>query len=384
MYTCNQRRRGWLVNRSCAGVWVAAAACLVFVQHARGEVIGTVASVSITVQELIDATPGSVTSDEDVLNATSSNLPLAATGSLISTDLSGTLVSMGEALSEFSDPTRLDQPNPEEFGIEVACYSNAAAESVAYRVSGLSDETRTIVFTADEIDFGNDGTQEIESRVFLSGAVILWSTEQGVDLSEMLGELSIRVSREDTGASLFSTTLTVTGTGAGGAAASSDGPIRFEEIGLDDLADEGVDAESLAVLERVEQAGTIMVILIPPQEHAYRYTVSANEPLDLKAELSAVVRNAPAGTGMAAVWGRPFQNLADFIEEGLPGVNGAALQQTLNAAVARRSIGLVSEDDPNPTGARRFCGAFGFELAGLVGLAFALALTRLGLLNRRR
>jgi len=90
---------------------------------------------------------------------------------------------LGEAFGEFADPTRLDQPNPEEFALEVAGYSNV--ESVSYSVRSSAIESRTVVFTTEgnalapvEIDFDADGTREVESTVFMSGAIILWSAEQ--------------------------------------------------------------------------------------------------------------------------------------------------------------------------------------------------------------
>ena len=349
---------------------------------ASAAIIGTDAAVATTVQELIDGVPGSVTSDTEELALDLSNFPLTASGSLVSTDLEGALVSMGQAFCEFSDPTRLDQPNPEEFAMEVACFSNA--ESVAYSVTSATEELRTVVFTtpgnplADpEIDFGSGSTRTVESRVFLSGAVIFWSTEPGRNLDEMLSELSVAVTEADTNATLFETTLTIAGEGTDQVRSAATGPIRFEVVDLDALVNEGVGEDTISVLQRVEREGTLVVVAIPPQEHPYTYTVTADEPLILGAELTAEVHNIPGGTGVAATLGRPFENLGDFIEQGLPGVDGATLQRSLNAVTASRAIGLVTPEGAQVTGTgMRLCGAFGFESAALLALGLIATLGR--------
>lgn len=358
-------------------VWVRCFALLAVwgtAEPTSGAIIGTDAAVSVTVQELIDGVPASVTSDSKELDPDSGELPLVASGDLLSTDLDGALVSMGQAFSEFSDPIRLDQPNPEEFALEVASYSNG--DSVSYSVTGSAEEARTVVFTTSgsslappEIDFGTASTRTVESRVFLSGAVIFWSNEPGRQLGEMLSEFSMTVTRDDTGATLFETTLNVTGENAGRVRSTATGPIRFETVDLEDLRNEGVDEETISILDRLERDGTLIVVVIPPQEHPYTYTVTANEPLVLRAVLNARVRNLPGGTGVAAAFGTPFENLADFIEHGMPGVNGIALQRSVNAVSASRAIGLVTPINASASRpAGRLCGAFGFESAAILGL----------------
>ncbi len=356
--------------------WVVAAA------SASGAIIGTDAVVSTTVQELIDAVPGSVTNDSNELDANAPILPLVASGNLLSTDLDGVLVAMGQAFAEFSDPTRLDEPNPEEFALEVACFSSA--DAVSYSVTSQAEEARTVVFTTSgsalappEIDFGSTSTRSVESRIFLSGAVIFWSTESGRELDDMLSEFRVTVTREDSDTVLFQTTLAIDGGDTGRLRRGSTGPIRSEVVTLDDLRDAGVDEETLSILAAVENEGTLIVVVIPPQEHPYTYTVTADEPLVLRAELSARVQNLPGDTGVAATLGRPFENLVDFIEEGLPGVDGSVLQRSVNAILRARAIGLVT---PPASSARwpasNLCGALGFESAALLGLMLVMMLGR--------
>jgi len=365
--------------------WPAGFTCAVMgfsVLPASAAIIDIDATVSTTVQELINGVPGSVTSDEDGLNADSSNLPLTASGDLMSTDLQGVLVSMGQAFSAFSDPTRLDQPNPEEFALEVGCYSNA--DSVAYLVTSTATEWRTVVFTTEgsslappEIDFGLTRTRTVESRIFLSGAVIFWSTEPERNFDDMTSDFSVTVVRDDTNATLFDTTLRISGEGTDQPGVTTTGPIRSEIVELDDLLPEGVDADTIAILEGVEREGTLLVVVIPPQEHPYAYTVRANDPLMLRAEMNIRVRNAPGGSGVAATLGSPFENLADFIEPGLPGVNGKALESSLNAVTASRAIGFVASTGSSAhRSGPGLCGVFGVESAVAVVLCLLMMLGR--------
>ncbi|MEK7731471.1 MAG: hypothetical protein AAB363_06395 [Planctomycetota bacterium] len=341
---------------------------------ALGAIVRTQARVETTVQELIDGAPGSVNADDGEFTADGVDLPLSVSVTLTSTDLDGALVSLGQGFSEFADPARLDLPNPQEFALEVACYSNA--ESISYSVTSIASEARTVLFTRrgssaapPEISFVGGSTRQVESRVFLSGAVVLWSTNAETNLDELRLELAVTITRDDDVTPLFETTLTVDGDDIN---PSATGPIRFELVDLSELETLGLDEATLTVLQQVEAVDTLLVVVIPPQEHAYRYVVSADEELTLNAGLEVRVRNAPGGTGVAAVLGRPFQDLADFIERGLPGVDGEVVQRSLNDATANRAISLV----PSPDTTRaipRLCGAGG---AAMIGLIFLLGLMR--------
>ena len=245
-----------------------------------------------------------------------------------------------------ADPARLDQPNPEELALEVACFSTA--ETVSYVVTGLARETRTILFsdstTTPEIDFSLSSTREVESRVFLSGAVVIWSVEQRPDLSGMSAELYISISGGTDAAPLFETSLAFDGDLDNVGSPASNGPIRFERLGLDELINGGLDARSAEILRAVNQEGLLLIFMIPSQEHAYTYVVNANEPLTLTAEFETRVRNVPGGTGVAATLGRPFSGLAEFISRSLPGVDGSAVERSVNLAMARRASARPSRD----------------------------------------
>lgn len=344
----------------------------------RAEIVGRQARVETRVQELVSGLPASLTEGSDQLAADGSNLPLNAQANLLSTDLEGNLVAMAQGQSEFLEPL-VNQSNPAEFTLEVACFSNA--EGVSYEVTGSATEDRTVLFPlgaqTNGFDFDASGTQTVESRFFLNGAVVFWSTEPDRDLSGMQADISVTVRRGDTGAVLFETTFRVEGQPASSTRLIAGGPIQFESLSANELGAEGIVGESLAILQRTATQGTLVVVVIPPQEHPYLYTVSADVPLVLTAELTAHVQNAPEGTGVAVTLGGPFENLAQFIDQGLPGVDGGATERSINAATATRAIGLVPQSGPSAQTRLSPCGFFGLESLGFAGLAaFYMALAR--------
>lgn len=372
------------------GYVAAGTTLLIWISPAAAEIVRTTASVSATSQELMDGEPASVTSNVDELLPDASNLPLAASAELTSTNLVGELIAMGLAFSDFDDPTRLDQPNPEEFAIEAACFSDDAG--VSYFVESIATESRTVRFSEGEIDFSSGTSQEVQSSIFLTGAVVVWTRDAVSDLSEMNGLVAVTVTR-DGGETLFETSVTITGTAAGDIETDTSGAINANSATVADLVALGLDVPSRDVLESVEDSGTLIVLIIPAQEHTYTYAVERDREYELLATLSATLSNAPGGTGIAAVLGRPFANVAGFVEVGLAGANGDLVESAINKAIAQQDNPDNPDADPNlatqpggdsPGSSARpsLCGALGLETIALFSSALFLACCRVG--RRRR
>lgn len=342
--------------------------CLFTGGSARGEIAATTGRVQTTVQELLDDTPASVNSDSRELPADTDDFPLVASAFLDTTDLNGARTAIGQGFGILEDPARTDQPNPQEFALEAACFSNV--QRVSYLVESVATETRTVVFDRNDLELGPfDDTQDVTSRAFLSGAVIFWSHLPITPARPLSADIRFSIMRGD-GEPLFSTQLAI----QADRDTVATGPIRFEEVGVDELADLGVDAATLAILRQLEEDGELVIVVVPPQEHEYGYTATVDEPFDLTATLEVEIRNSTQGTGVAAVMGRPFEELADFIEDALPDADGEAVQRSVNQAAARRALGLVSNTVPTPSGPR-LCGAMGGTALVMLPL---LGLTRRG------
>lgn len=346
--------------------------------EAAGAVLDLGASLTVRVQELIDGEPASFSENLATFPAEGVTLPLTASGRVESTDLDGMLVAVGQGFAEFSDPTLSQADNPEELALEVACYSNAP--NVVYSVTAAAEETRTIVFTnnagsdiaAPEFQFRRDGTREIESRVFISGAILVWTPDLDTDddgfpntsLDGLSVDVALTVSRLDDEddadpEALFETSVSMTGAGDTLNGPDASGSIVIEESDIDALVDEGLDETSADVLRTVAENGTLTIVIIPRQEHPYRYEVLANETFLLRAELTADIRNVTDGSGIAVAIGRPFGQLTDFIEHALEGTSPTTVEQSINAVVAKNDVGLIPADG---TDGPRMCGALGVEV----------------------
>lgn len=338
-------------------------------------IIGFDARASTTVQELLDGQAASVSSDLQEWDGIADVLPLQAFASVITSELAGPGGARGQAVSDFDDPQRLDQPNPEEFGLEVAGFANVA--SVGYTVLSEGVERRIVLFTSPganpevpaEIEFDADGTLLVSSRVYVSGAVLVWALDENADLTGISAELGITVTQDAATTPVFSSGLELQG-GAGGTLTSElNTPLVYELGGLELLVNESDEEAVEQVAAGLETVGTVAVVLISPQEHTYSYPVTADRQTLLTAEFALRVRNVPGGTGVAAVLGRPFDTLADFIENALPEVDGAALQASLNKSVEDRAVGLVNDGQGEAVDRTRLCGAFGGEALALLLLA---------------
>lgn len=351
---------------------------------AQAAIIGTGATVTVRVQELLDGEPASVSSDSDVLFIDAAELPITAATELVTADLESVTLSFGRGLSRVADPIRLDQPNPEEFALEAAVYAESGR--VSYDVTTEAEESRTIIFTTPgssivpaEIDFTDRSTADVQSSVFIRGVLVVWSTADSARLDDVIAEMRLAIVRDGDEIPLFEAAVSISGDAEGGINTSIDGPIRVETVSADELVEAGLGAESAAVLRSLENSGAWHLLVLPPQEHAYTYTVTADEPLVLRARFSAGARNAPRGTGAFAAWGDAFVNLGNVINDAVFAVDGQAIADAIAETMAMREVGLVSVDgEPVSQPRPDLCGVFGIEMLGGAALSF------LSLLSSRR
>lgn len=351
---------------------------ITLVGPAKAAVLEVRGRVATTVQEFLSGTPASVTSDESEVGVDAAELPITAGASLQTKDFTDRVIALGQGVCDLASPILDDSNGPREFGLEVAGFCEG--NEVVYAVTGTALESRRLLFagpgnpSADaEFVFNPDGTREIESTVSLSGAIVVWSLVPQFDAREIESELTIEVRRDAQTGTLFRSAVTLMSPSSdmanSGLRVRRQGPIRTQQLGVDELVALGLDDESAGILRAVEEAGSLAVFVIPRQDHSYRHAVRQDEELTLHAELTASVRTAPGSTGSAATLGRPFHNLADFIGRAIPGVDGQRMQKAVNRAIASPDGGS-SADAPAPPRARALCGVLGAELflAPLVAL----------------
>jgi hypothetical protein len=358
-----------------AGAVAMVLACLA--DNARGAVLSIRAEVETNIQELIDGLPGSESQDADTAASDAADFPASAQSRLLSTDLDERLLAFGSSYSDLRNPTASTAANPAEFALEVGGYSRS--DALAYELRADAREIRTLIFSDDPavdpqpIIFGLDGTREVSGRVYFGGAIVFWATDDGPGFADVSGELTLTVTRDDTGEALFDVNVSAAGDDTGAIDVSSARALAVRSGGLELLADQA-DADALAALAAFDQAGDVHVVLVPFQSRTYSYNVRRGETFDLRAEFTAEVSTTPGGVGAAAAWGRDFAALGETLQEALPEVDGPEMEKAVNAALRRATDSLP------PAGGRALCGVTGVPIAAamLLGLTLIRATTRRG------
>ena len=217
--------------------------------------------------------------------------PSAFRAELSSTNLDGVLVALGQGFGRFDDPLEATGSNPAEFGVEAACYSNVS--ELSYAVRSVATETRRVEFSPSQLPITQTGDVLVESVLYISGAVVLWSTDPNVPLDDLLGSVTLKITRNQNDTDLlFTTAIAVAGSGNSAEALTS-GPLQSELLSLDDLTAEGIDEATQAVLAQVLESGTLLVVAIPLQAHTYTYEATPSRQFDLTAWLEVDARNVP-------------------------------------------------------------------------------------------
>ena len=207
------------------------------------------------------------------------------------------------------------------------------------------------------------------SSVFVSGALVLWTEQTDRDLDGLVAELRIIVEREAPDQEpeiLLEATLTAEGTTGGDIRIASPDGI-FALAGGPELISATAGFTQGQLLGELAGLGRTHLIIIPGQELPYIYQAAPEIEYTLKATFEAVSSNLPEGTGVAAVYGRTFENLAGIIS-GLSGTQtkGIATQSAVNAAIRNAR---VEPDAAGTTNGRVLCGTIGFgTLAMTLGL----------------
>jgi hypothetical protein len=354
---------------------------------AAGELVRFDAVLDTKVQELVAGEAVSFDQAFEDFEATSAELPLRVASNLVLPLGADTLTAAGQGFVDFFEPAIALGQNPAELGLEADTFS--LDEEVSYQVTASALETRTVHFNRAELGGVDDAESEVESSIYLSGAVFVWSLEPDTDLTGLQGEVLVIVEQIRQVASadgedpaervemVFSTSIGVSG-GPGGVveplAEGNTAAPGFVFGGPEILLDA---AGSDASLERyLGIMGSVRVLLVPEQELRYRYQASADEEFRLEATFSVEVTNLPGGTGVAAVFGRPFDGLADMIDAAFVDVEGEAVQSAVNRAQAKAQASAFGDVASTAQPSARLCGAIGMGMVGLLLLLGAAA--RLG------
>lgn len=333
---------------------------------AHAEVTDIRASINATVTELVNGAPSSTDTSVESYPGTSLVLPLEVFAGLGNFSGGFSEDHGGRGLATFTDPTLPTTTNPGEFGVESDCYS--LREGLAYAVVSDATEVREISFVAAELGVEDDGQAHlVSSTVFVDGAVLIWGTDPERDLSGLSAEFDITVVQE-TGTNgqeeVFDAFLAVEGLPRG--------DVRMDHsrlltalLGRADLLLAAGGASIAEIVADLEDVGVLHLVIMPAQEISYDYYVTPGVDFTLRANVRCRAVNLPDGTGVAAVFGRSFSELAALLNPVLTQVSGQQVQGAVNRVIEDSSL-LPGRRGLRSSG----CGALGVELplAGVLGI----------------
>jgi hypothetical protein len=316
---------------------------------ALAEIASIAGSAAAQVQEFRGRQPGDFESASDDFPGTSASLPLQVAATLTAAAPERAATS---AAAQFADPRTLDQPNPEEFAINLALSSETSG--VWYESSAEVEELRSIVLSADEL--GGAATGEpvsVLGQFFLDGALTIFSSDSARDLSGAFVTLRATVTQERDGQPdhvVFAGELTISGLPDGQVQISAAGDIPTSTLVLSDLS------------VSTEELDSFVVLIIPNLELEYAYEALVGEEFRLRASISVEAANIP-GVGVSGLLGTPVDSLTDVLEA-TRGEESSdrmlnALQKEREQPTGERAIDNGETATPPPL--LNLCGLLGWE-----------------------
>jgi hypothetical protein len=246
---------------------------------------------------------GAVNSDSafESLDESTSNLPLIADATLRQTDSVSTL-SGAAAKSMFSDPRASDAPDPDEFAFDVVAFSLDPA--INYEATGNATETRSIVFTTEEIGAENGAELKVTSHFFVDGFMFIWG-----DLDPLVGtteaQMTIRVHQTRPGQErvmVMEATLSLGLNSDGTPLVAAGGALSSDNVGF------------LDTLGSIILLGDAYLVALPALSIPYTYSAAVGETFTLEADVECRVRNQPY-TGAAVGVGLPLDQFLGTVAE---------------------------------------------------------------------
>lgn len=318
-------------------------------------------SVAATVHEFRVGAQGDMDQASDSYPGTG-ELPLQVIARLISEFPDE---AAGMAAAQFADPTELDQPNPEEFAINLTLSSISA--NIRYTGEASSREVRGILYSEAELGQPAGTSVPLVGRLFLDGALVVFSATADRDLTGAYVRLRVTVVKQVTGQedeTVFSGSVELNGGLAGTATTASSGQFPTAAAVLTDLSALPDEFEALHLL------------VLPDLAIDYDYQATVGEKLTLQATVEVEAANLADAVGVVALIGTPTDTFTEVI----------TLTQGQEAAA--KLLSAIQKERDEPTGQPAFpdqttfapplfglCGVFGLEAAlglfALVGLKFA-------------
>lgn len=292
-------------------------------ESSRGAVTSIQGSVRATLQESINDGGGDAVDVTDDLPGTTNQFPLIAIAQLLSSASSGA----GSAAAQLADPTTSGGLNPQEFALNLAISSVDGTRR--FVGAAKATEVRDIVFNeTDFIGAQTGDTVQVQGRVWIDGALSIFSEDSARDLTGAVVVVRVRVV-QSSGGEVFTGDVRLDGGGAGSAIRSRSGD--FQNI-ISPVADLGDLNPDFAV---------VWIATIPEVFVEYNYEAVIGTPFTLTATYELDATNLPDGVGCAAVIGTPFETLAQVVA--LTQSEPAAARIAQNISSKRQEVNARSQ-----------------------------------------
>lgn len=322
---------------------------------ARADVTSVEGVSRVVLEEFVQSKLRDRSEVSDSFPGTSEALPIRVAASLVSSDPNRPAAAAGAA--QLANPTDLNQPNPEDFAVNLTLLSRSA--DISYKADAFVLEKRRVLFRPEQIgpDAASGETLAFTGKFFLDGALVFFAGEADADLSEASARVEITVatrSERDPNTVVFTDTIELIGQPGGEVLVTSSGTIPSTQLALSDLS--GI----------VDEFGVFKTLVLPKLEIEFPYNAVLGEEFELRAAIKVLASAPGRGIGVAAVLGAPTDTVTRVIR--ITNDDAAALK-SVNAIRAARDAAVS-----NPAGAPGLappilgglCGLFGFESALLL------------------
>lgn len=327
---------------------------------APAEIVSIAGRVEARVRQLEGGEVTARDSASDIYPEGSPELPLRVRARLRAFGDDGPAA--GSVAAQFADPLLLDQPNPQEFAINLAL--DSATPEIHHAAEALCEETRQVLFSPAELGpNAQPGTLvPVRGRIFLDGALAIFAAASGRDLTGATVRLRVTVVQSVPGEAdrtVFAGTVELRGASDGRATRHATGDIPAGTLLL----------TSLSVLPAEFPAFNLL--LLPELQLDYSYAAPVGQPFTLRATVRLDATNAADRCGVVAMLGAPVGTLTRVLEltrgTQVAGEFVAALEDQRDAARDQAASPPAAGGPPLPA-----CGLLGLPalltLLGLVGL----------------
>lgn len=346
-------------------VWVVAALALFLVARpGRSDVTEVRGTATARVVQFMNGVSVQTDFGQEIVPVTKAAPPAVARARLEQLNELEEATAVGQGVTVMTEPNLSIFGNPNDVGMSIGGFSDD--ETTSWTVDGGVTTTRTIVLSLGDVggQVGLGNTGQAESRLVLSGFLILFSQDATADLTGNQVDFSFSVSRRQAGRA-DTTALTGNITMVGGPNGQIGFPVRSGVLNEIDIP--------VADFPLGDEFPLVRAVIFQGVQFPFGYDMTVGEPFDLELNVAAKVTTTPGGVGAWALFGLPQDEIASIVDKVKKDDRGQRLTRMLAEHVDTTGAAYVNRP---PASFLPACGVMGFELAGMSVVGGVLAARR--------